>query len=260
MAIALVPGQELARADRIWHIRQTCLSEGLSPSDLEAVLSACTDRIYSKDEIIFHQGDPADSVFILNRGCVRISVTSSDDREKILGIYTTGDLFGESVLGPQEYFQNQAVAHEESWVSKISREHFLSLIRQRSSIALNYVKILSQRLRETQEDLKAQSFLDTQHRLQKVLLKLAEKYGRPVLGKDGTVKLKIMLAHEHLARLIGANRPHVSMIISNFKKRGWIGYQARKLLINVEELKRIPKLLALRHTESKPISDTIPRA
>lgn len=249
MAIASVPREELASADRSWHLSQTRLSEGLSQSDLEALLLASRDRIYAKGKIIFPQGSPADSLFILNRGCVRISITSADDQEKILGIYTTGDLFGENVLGPEEYFQNQAVAHEESWVSTISREQFLSLIRQRTSIALNYVKILSHRLHDAQDDLEAQSFLDTQHRLQRVLLKLSEKYGKPVFGKNGMVKLRISLTHDHLARLIGANRPHVSMIISSFKKKGWIDYQTRKLLINIEELKRISQSLASPQTK-----------
>lgn len=231
--------EELASVDRIWHLRQTRLIDGLSLADLNAIVSVCTDRIYPQGEMIFNQGDPADSLFILNRGCARICVVDAHDREKILGFYTTGDIFGEDVLGPKEYFGNQAMAHEECWVSIISRDQFVNLIRQRVSIGLNYVKILSQRLLEAREEIEAHSFLDTEHRLGKMLLKLAEHHGKPIFGEEDMVKLKISLTHDQLARLIGANRPHVSMIISKFKKKGWIGYQSRKLLINRNEIQRL---------------------
>ena len=230
---------DLASVDRIWHLRQTGLLDGLSLEDLNAIVSACEDRIYGKGEMIFNQGDSADGLFILNRGCVQISVVNALDREKILGFCKTGDVFGENVLGPKEHFENQARAHEECWVSTISGEQFVGLMRQRVSIALNYMKILSQRLVDAQEDIEAHSFLDTEHRLGKVLLKLADNHGKPIFGKKDVIKLKILLTHDHLARLVGANRPHVSMIISKFKKKGWINYQARKLLIHRQEIERL---------------------
>lgn len=238
MSTAQVIIDNLASADRVWHLKQSSLLSGLSDLDLEAVAVACTDRVYQKDALIFRQGDPANSVFILNRGCVRIAVINDDDQEKILGFYTNGDIFGEDVTDSQAYAQSLAVAHEESWVSIISRENFLQLIRQRPQVALNYMRVLNEKLREAQEEIEDHSFLDTQHRLQKTLLKLAEKYGRPTLGAGKMVKLRISLTHDELARLIGANRPHVSTIISELKKKGWIDYQSRKILLNVEELKK----------------------
>ena len=231
MSTAQLRCEELASVDRIWHLRQSGLVDGLSLADLSSVVSACKDRIYAKGEVIFDQGDPADSLFILNRGCVRISLVNSDDREKILGLYTTG-ILGENVLGPNQCSDVRATAHEESWVSVISREQLIFLIRQRVSIAMNYAKILSQRLLDARKDIESHSFLDTEHRLARILIKLAEKHGRPVLGKEEVVKLRFSLSHEHLARMVGGNRPHVSMMMSKFKRRGWIHYQARKLVID----------------------------
>ena len=233
MSTAQVRCEELVSVDRVWHLRQSGLLDGLALSDLNAVLSACRDRIYPKGEIIFDQGDPADSLFILNRGYVRISVVSPQSREKILGLYTVG-ILGENVLGPNEFFQARATAHEESWVSIISRDQFAILIQQRVPIALNYARILSQRLLEAQEDIKSHSFLDTEHRLGRLLLKVAERHGQPLFRNEAVVKLKIALSHEHLAQLVGGNRPHVSMIMSKFKRQGWIDYQGRKLLIHRE--------------------------
>jgi len=235
MSTAQIRCEELVSVDRVWHLRQTGLMDGLPLSDLNAVLSACIDRIYSKGEVIFDQGDPVDSLFILNRGCIRISAVNPNDREKILAIYTSG-ILGENLLGPKEHFEVRATAHEESWVSIISREQFMILIQQRVAIALNYAKILSQRLLEAREDIKSHSFLDTESRLAKVLLSLAERHGKPLLGNGDIIKLKISLSHEQLAQLVGGNRPHVSMIMSKFKRKEWIQYQGRKLLIHREKM------------------------
>jgi len=231
MPWALLPCEELANADRIWHLRQSGLMDGLALADLEAVLSGCTDQIYLQEEIIFDQGDPADSLFILNRGCVRISVTNHDNRERILDIYTTG-ILGENLLSPKTFFEVRATAHEESWVSIISRDEFVGLIQQRTSIALNYGKLLYQRLVEAREDIKSYSFLGTEHRLGRRLLRLAESYGRPIPGNEKMVKLRIFLSRKQMAQLVGANRSHVSTILARFKRKGWIDYQEGKLLIN----------------------------
>lgn len=237
MSTVEVALNELANVDRIWHLRRARLLEGLSEDDLVAVSSVCRDQIYYKGDAIFLQGEPAHSVFILNRGCIRLSVVNGEDQERILSFHTAGDIFGENMLTPEEYFQSEATAHEDSWVSIIPRQHFLALIRQRVSVAFNYMRVLGERLSDAQEEIEAQSFLDTRQRLGKVLLKLAEKHGKPVLGQKDMVKLKICITHDELARLIAANRPHVSTIISGFKKEGWIDYQARKILINVDAFK-----------------------
>lgn len=84
MSIAHLHSEQLEAVDRIWHLRQTLLLEGLSVSDLNAIASVCRDRIYSKGEVIFHQGDPVEFLYILNRGFVRVSLVTSDDRQKCL--------------------------------------------------------------------------------------------------------------------------------------------------------------------------------
>ena len=110
------------------------------------------------------------------------------------------------------------------------------LIQQRVAIALNYAKILSQRLLEVRDDIKSHSFLDTESRLAKVLLSLADRHGKPLLENGDMIKLKISLSHEQLAQLVGGNRPHVSMMMSKFKRKEWIHYQGRKLLIHRKKM------------------------
>ncbi|MGH9340855.1 MAG: Crp/Fnr family transcriptional regulator [Acidobacteriota bacterium] len=239
MSTAQLQLDGLQTSDRYWHLQQTDLANGLSPADLKAIALLCSDRLYSKEDVIFEPGQAADSLFILNRGCVRLSAMNAEAKEKILGILSSGDIFGEDLLGPTRHFQSQATAHEDSWISIIYRDPFLHLIQERPALALNYIRLLSRKLTETQQDLENQSFLDVLHRLGKTLLKLAESHGRPIFSDRNLVKLRILISHEHLAQLIGGNRPHVSTIMSDFRRKGLIQSQDRKLVINVSRLKRL---------------------
>lgn len=241
MSGAALRFEELQSVDKIWHLRQAALLRGLSPSDLAAISNLCSDRLYAKGDVIFHQDDPADSLFILNRGCVRVSVVNSNGREKIIGLFKTGDIFGENLLGAQKRRCLQAAAHEECWVSILTRENFLRLLSEKPSLALNLIEILSQKLSEAREDIGALSFLDTENRVAKTLLKLGRSHGKFTVSEKTMVKLKIPLSHEQLARMIGGNRPHISTIMSKFKKRGWVHYQGRKLLIDTEALASLPR-------------------
>lgn len=235
---AALRSEELQGVDKIWHLRQAPLLKGLSVQDLAVVAQICSDRIYSRGEIIFSQDDPADSIFILNRGCVRMSVVNPGGREKIVGLFQTGDVFGESVLGTDEKRRVQAEAHDECWVSIVSRDNFLRVMNVKPALAYNLIEILTHKLVEAREEIGALSFLDTERRVARTLLQLAHRHGKQTVSDNHLIKLKIAVSHEQLARMIGGNRPHISTIMSKFKKRGWVHYQGRKLLINMAALRR----------------------
>ena len=129
MSGAAVAVEGLKGVDKIWHLRQAPLLKGFSLPDLTAIARICSDRIYSKGEVIFSEEDVADSICILNRGCVRISVVNAaSGREKIIALFKTGDIFGENILGNPRKRSVQATAHDECWVSVLSRDHFLRLL------------------------------------------------------------------------------------------------------------------------------------
>ncbi len=162
MSGAAVAVEGLKGVDKIWHLRQAPLLKGFSLPDLTAIARICSDRIYSKGEVIFSEEDVADSICILNRGCVRISVVNAaSGREKIIALFKTGDIFGENILGNPRKRSVQATAHDECWVSVLSRDHFLRLLSLKPGLALNMIEILTHQLTEAREDIGALSFLDT---------------------------------------------------------------------------------------------------
>ena len=236
MSTASVQVTELVNADKIWHLQQGILVRGLNRNEVRSLAAISEDRIIGRDEVIFRQGDPADSFYFLNRGTARVFVSTAGGREKIVGVFSRGDLLGEDALESEATRQCQAVAHEESWFSVLPRGAFLGLLGQMPQLSLNLSRLLNRKLREARREIEALSFSDTQLRIAKTLLRLSDQHGRQLVSRNPLTKLKIAISHEHLAQLIGANRPHVSSIMSQLKKDGVIEYQKRKLLINVELL------------------------
>jgi len=236
MSTAQVQLTELANADKIWHLQQGILMEGLSLRELHAAAAVAEDLIFNRGEIIFRQGDPADAFYFLNRGTARAFVSTATGREKIVGVHSNGDLLGEDSVEEDALHQYQAVAHQESWFSLLPREPFMVLIDEIPRLALNLARLLNRKLGAARTGIEALSFSDTQSRIARTLLKLSSEHGKALPSRNPLTKLKISISHEHLAQLIGANRPHVSSIMSQFKKEGLIDYQKRKLLINVDRL------------------------
>ena len=118
----------------------------------------------------------------------------------------------------------------------IRREKLLELMARHPKFALNLVRNVTDKLVLASRDIQALSFLDAQQRVARALLDLAVEHGKKTLSDQYLVKLRFVVTHERISKLIAANRPHVSTIMSDFKKRGWIKYRGRKLLINISEL------------------------
>ena len=236
--------ETLDQSDRIWHLSRAELLAGLTDDDLKAVVRRLNDRIVPEGQVIFNAGDAADSLFFVNRGSVRLSLVPDSHREKTIEILKGGDVFGLDSVGTRPLHQTQAVAHEEAWISSMKREDFFTLARERPVVCHNLIQLLLQQVHQAQEEVKALCFMDIQQRLIQALLRLGNKHGHRLARKGNVVRLKLRLSHDFLARLTGANRPYLSNIMSSLKKKGWIQYQRKHIVIDVDALERGDGLVA----------------
>ncbi len=230
--------RQLANADKLWHLQQTALVSGLSWGDQQVLTGYCSDRIFRKEEVIFDAGSPADHLYIVSRGYVRLCVTGPGRQEKTTAILRSGDVFGESFLASRRAHRTRAMAHEESWILALSRDHFLRMAEQCPVLLLNLIRILNRRLQEAQRDIEALSCMSARQRIADTLVRLGRKHGKPLISDQQRVKLTIPLSHQQLAHLTGGNRPHVSTIMSSFRREGLVGYQGRRLLLDTGGLAR----------------------
>jgi CRP-like cAMP-binding protein len=202
-------------------------------------------------ETFFSQGDPADSIFYLQKGRARISIVSIAGKEATITLLSDGDFVGESSLAAVPGLRLvTATAIAPCTALKIGREEMIRVMHEEHDLSDLFMKFLLARSMRVQADLVDQLFNSSEKRLARILLLMAE-FGPP--GETKTLIPKI--SQETLAEMIGTTRSRVSFFMNRFRKLGFIDYKDRihvhKSLLNVILLDRLPD----DNAEKPPISD-----
>jgi CRP/FNR family transcriptional regulator, cyclic AMP receptor protein len=208
------------------------LFRGTGNSDARRISALCTEKWFSRRARIFREGESADAVYVLRKGMVKLSSVSDKGRETILHILKPDEVFGELLLSEaQRPFT--AVALEDSLVTIISKEAFVELLSAVPTVALNFIRLLSERLTLAEMELADFGHSWSHHRLARVLLQLSEKYGEEV--PQGTL-INVPLTHEDLANLIGTSRETVTTQLGKFTRLGLLKREARRFIVAKSKL------------------------
>ena len=193
------------------------------PIDWEALLAGINGGKsvleYTADRIIFRQGDPADALFYLRRGKVKLSVTSQEGKEAIVAILGAGEFFGEGCLAGQLLHVSTAVAVTDCTLARIEKARMARMLHEQHEISELFVTHLLSRNIRYEEDLVDQLFNSSEKRLARVLLLLAH------FGKEGRSEAVLpRINQENLAQMVGTTRSRISHFMSKFKKMGFVDY------------------------------------
>lgn len=170
-----------------------------------------------KGDIVFAQGDVADTVFYIQKGRIKLVVVSEEGKEAIVGILEAGQFFGEACLNGRRFRVATTVALEPSVVTRIPRDAMGRMLEAEPKFAQLFMMHLISRNRRIEEDLVDQLFNPSEKRLARVLLLLAN------FGKESQ-PIDIDINQETLAEMIGSTRSRVSFFMNKFKKLGFISY------------------------------------
>jgi CRP-like cAMP-binding protein len=174
---------------------------------------------YRKNQPVFAQGDPADALFYIQKGKVKLTVVSSHGKEAIVGILGPADFFGEGCLAGQPRRMATASALSDCAVVRIAKPAAIKVIREEprfSELLMSY--LLSRNIR-IEEDLVDQLFNSSERRLARILLLLAN------FGKDGKPEQVIpKISQETLAEMVGTTRARVNFFMNKFRKLGFVNY------------------------------------
>jgi CRP-like cAMP-binding protein len=174
---------------------------------------------YRKNQVIFAQGAPADAVFYLERGQVKLTVVSKGGKAAIVAMLGPGDFFGEGCLAGQPVRMATASAMTDAAVVRVERQAMLRLLHERSVFSERFMAHLLARNVRFEEDLVDQLFNSSEKRLARVLLLLAR------FGKEGATEPVIpKISQEVLAEMVGTTRPRISGFMNKFRRLGFIEY------------------------------------
>ncbi len=209
------------------------LFEGLSPQERERAIASCIRKQYRRGERVFSTGDPPEFLYLLVAGHVNLMELEENGSERILHIFRPGDIFGE-ILFSVERRPFDAIAVDEARIAIMSKATFLEFQRTSPTWALNFIRLLSDRLFTAERDLAALARTWTRPRLVHLLLKLADTLGRET--PQGTL-ITVPVTHEALASMIGASRVRVTSTLSQLAREGLISKQGRLLVVRAGALK-----------------------
>lgn len=175
---------------------------------------------FQKNQIVFSQGDDADTVFYVQRGKVRLNVVSAAGKEATVALLSAGDFLGEGcIVSAQHLRMTTAVALTEGSLLEIDRKEMIMALHQEHTMSDIFVAYLLTRNLRVQADLVDQLFNSSEKRLARTLLLLAQ------FGKEGEPEKVIpRISQETLAGIVGTTRARVNFFMNRFRKLGFIEY------------------------------------
>jgi CRP/FNR family cyclic AMP-dependent transcriptional regulator len=174
---------------------------------------------YAPGDVVFSQGDPADAVFFIQKGKVKLTVVSGQGKEAVVAMLGRNEFFGEGCLAGQSQRISTVVAVSDSAISRIEKSTIVDVIHNEPAFSEVFIAHLLGRAVRIEADLIDQLFNSSEKRLARLLLLLAN------FGKDSEPEPVIAkISQETLAQMIGTTRARVSFFMNKFRKLGFISY------------------------------------
>jgi CRP-like cAMP-binding protein len=215
-------------------LRRTPLFATLD-QDAAASLRASMNEIeLARGDVLFHEGDPGDSLYVVLRGKIKLGRTSGDGRENLVAVLGPGEMFGELSLFDPGPRSAGATALVDSTLLGLSSDELTPWLATRPDVARALLRAIARRLRRTNDSMSDLVFSDVPGRVAKALLDLSARFGTP--AEDG-IHVAHDMTQEELAQLVGASRETVNKALADFAGRGWLRLEARAVVLtNVERL------------------------
>jgi CRP-like cAMP-binding protein len=207
------------------------LFQTLEDRNLQEIADLLIDRKFPKNATIFEEGVGGDYMYVIKEGQVKVTKMSEDGREKILEILGPGDFFGEMALLDREPRSASIKTTRSCVLLALSRNDFLGLLRNNPDISMELIRVLSRRLRETDEQVRGLLFERVEGRTRRVLRRLASD---PVPGQP-ELRSTPALTHQQLADLVGTSRETITRVLKDLKDEGWLAQRGKSYHLPVNE-------------------------
>jgi len=173
---------------------------------------------YQPGETVFLQGDPADAVFYIQKGKVKVTVVSEQGKEGVIAMLGSGEFLGEGCLAGQPLHIATATATAESAIARIDRTTMVRVLRDEPTLSQLFMSFLLTRNIQVEAELVDHLFNSSEKRLARILLLLAN------FGKEGKMEAIPKVSQEVLAARVGTTRSRVNFFMNKFRKLGLIEY------------------------------------
>ena len=220
-----------------WNLETGSILPGLPPEELQQLTANVSEEKYAKGQVIFREGAYPTGIFFLREGKVKKFKTDKQGKEHIIYVANSGEMIGYHALLAEERYPDAAATLEESLISFIPRQDFLSVLSTSKVLSQRLLKTLSHEFSVFVNSVASFAQRSVRERFAMQLILLREKY-----KKDFTpgMKVEIDMSRDDLASLVGTARENIVRILKEFKEDEILETRGRKILIkNVDKLLKI---------------------
>lgn len=203
----LLDYRDLARVD---------IFSELAEEQLRLIFDLLLSKFCQAGEVLFHEGEPGETVYFVSQGRVKISTVAADGKEKILHFMEPGQVFGEVVLFEGGRYPATAVATEDSQVGALNNSALYSLLQGNGDLCISLLRLLARRLRAAQRQVHDLALKDVYTRVGELILRLAEESGQP---ETEAVKIRLTATREELANLAGTTRETFTRMLAIYREQ-----------------------------------------
>ena len=214
--------------DRIWYLKSNQLLEMFSSEQLSLIERSSRWKDFPKGAPIYLPGEPADSLFLVTDGLVKLCHLTSEGKASTLAFIKIGEVFGELALLDSGSRGEYCEAVTKTTIVRIPKHTLLPYMESNVQFVVAITKIVNYRRLRIENRLKTMLFSSNQQRLANLLLDLAEQFGSAV---DEGVKIGLKLSHQELANLIGTTRETVTIMLGKMKAEGLISGKRESVVL-----------------------------
>lgn len=218
-------------------LNQANFFQSIEPQIADSIKNQLIVRKYKKRMLVFMEGEPADHIYFVLQGKVKLSKVSDDGQEKIVLIIPDGQFFGEVPVLDKKTHPLTAETLEEAEIGMLKGEEFRNYLLEYPQISYIMMEIMAKRLRQSFRQIKNLALKNTTNRLASRLYKLTREYG--VETKQG-ISINAIFTQQDLANMIGASRETVSRTLKEFEKAGVLEIVRQK--ITIKDMKKLKEL------------------
>jgi len=213
---------------KLWYIERFSLFHGLQRHDMEELARMSLMEMKPRGAFIYLPSDPANSVFLLKEGHVKISRLTDDGREVMLTVLSPGEVFGEVVLVDDQPRDHIAEAIENVLLCEFNKRDLENFIRSRPDLVFRITKLIGLRLQRMESRVVDLICKDVATRVSELLLSLVEQHGKAMRNHG---EFRIKLTHQDIASLAGVSRQTATEVLDKLKSQGLVELGHRSIVI-----------------------------
>ncbi len=206
----------------------TTLFAGLPEAEVQRIAAAGHTRRIAVGEYFFLQGDPAERIYLLVAGRLKLTQAATDGQQALMRVVAPGTLFGALALAGVETYPVSAQAAETSQAVYWTSEELMVFVKRLPEMAINAMKIMADHVQEFQERYLQLATERVERRLARTLIRLAAQTGRKT---DEGVLIDLALTRQDLAEMSGTTLFTVSRILNQWETQGLVVVGREKVVV-----------------------------